>query len=348
MSLRSLAAALFVATLTPCAFAQELDDATRAAARDLASEGSGLYESGNFEQAYDRFARAYQLVHAPTVGIWAARSLVKLGRLIEASERFLELERLTLAENAPPEHQKAKEEAAAERQALAPRIPSVRVLVEGAQPSEVFVTLNGELLPAPLVGAKRPVNPGKLAIKATRGNDTVEAAVDLREGETRDVKLAFVARPVPGAAAAAPGPPPPSPAPPSDEGDGSAQRTVGWVALGVGGAGLAVGGIFGILGLSDKSDLDDDCPDRRCEPEHYEALDAYETKKTISTIGFVGGAVLGATGVVLLLTAPEGGSAHLELETPNAGWGRGGARDGAPRFGAFVAPGRIELFGAFE
>jgi hypothetical protein len=330
-----LAAALFVVALTPPAFAQELDDATRSAARDLASEGSGFYESGNFEQAYDRFARAYQLVHAPTVGIWAARSLVKLGRLIEASERFLELERQELATDAPPEHHKAKEEAAAERQALAPRIPSVRVLVEGAQPNEVFVTLNGELLPAPLVGAKRPVNPGKLAIKATRGADTVEAAVELREGETRDVKLAFVARPAPGAAPIAAAPIAPEPVPP-DDGGGSAQRTVGWVALGVGGTGLAVGGIFGILGLSDKSDLEASCPDRRCEPDQYDALDAYETKKTISTVGLIGGAVLGVTGAVLIVTAPDGAS-------PSAARSRK-----LPRLGAFVGPDRVGVFGAFE
>jgi hypothetical protein len=122
---------------------------------------------------------------------------------------------------------------------------------------------------------------------------------------------------------------------PSDGGAGSSQRTGGWIALGVGGAGLAVGGIFGILGLSDKSELEASCPDRRCEPDQYDALDAYETKKTISTVGFVGGAVLGATGVVLVLTAPGGAEA-------------GAARNKVPRLGVFVAPQRIELVGAFE
>jgi hypothetical protein len=245
-----------------------------------------------------------------------------------------------LAEGAPAEHQKAKDDAALERQALLPRIPSVRVLVEGAQPSEVFVTVNGELVPAALVGAKRPVNPGKLAIKATRGADVVEAAVELREGETRDVRLVFAPRvavaavPPPGPAPAAPGP---EPARPSDADGGATQRTLGWVALGVGGAGLAVGGIFGILGLSDKSELEASCPDRRCEPSEYDALDAYESKRTISTIGFVAGAAFAATGVVLLLTAPSGAASPSDA----------GAR-GKPRFGAFIGPNRVELFGAFE
>ena len=336
---RVLVATLFVATLTSRAGAQELDDATRSAARDLASEGSQLYEGGNFDQAYDRFSRAYQLVHAPTVGIWAARSLVKSGRLVEASERFLELERSELAENAPPEHHKAKQDAALERQALQPRIPSVRVIVEGAQPSEVFVTLNGELVPAPLVGEKRPVNPGKLAIKATRGADGVEAALELHEGETRDVRLVFAVRPSAKAAAVATTPPPPSPAPaPPPDDSGGTQRTLGWVSLAVGGAGLAVGGVFGVLGLSARSELDENCPNRECEPDQYSALDAYETKKTVSTIGFVGGAAFAATGAVLLLTAPESSGAPRDARS----YGR------APRLGAFVGPGRVAVFGEFE
>jgi hypothetical protein len=123
---------------------------------------------------------------------------------------------------------------------------------------------------------------------------------------------------------------------PPDDGGGSAQRTVGWVALGVGGTGLAVGGIFGILGLSDKSDLEASCPDRRCEPDQYDALDAYETKKTISTVGLIGGAVLGVTGAVLIVTAPDGAS-------PSAARSRK-----LPRLGAFVGPDRVGVFGAFE
>jgi hypothetical protein len=124
--------------------------------------------------------------------------------------------------------------------------------------------------------------------------------------------------------------------PPSDDSDGSTQRTLGWVALGVGGAGLTVGGIFGILGLSDKSDLEASCPDRRCEPDQYDALDSYETKKTISTVAILGGAALGATGVVLLLTAPDGASS------------RDARSRQVPRLGAFVGPNRVGVFGAFE
>ena len=338
-----LYASLLAAAMAPRALAQEIDDSTRAAARALAIEASELYANDSYEQAYDRFNRAYQLVRVPTVGLWAARSLVKLGRLVEASERFLEVSREPVADDAPPEHERAKEEAAAERQALLARIPSVRVLVEGAAPGEVFVTLNGELVPTALVGAQRPVNPGQLTVKGTRGEQVVEAAVEIREGETRDVRLVFAAPP--GADKPASAPPPgrlaplaplaPAPRADYDAGEGSTQRTLGYVALGLGGAGLAFGALFGALGLGDESDLEDACPGRRCEPEHHAALDAYETKRTLSTVGFASGAVFAATGAVLLLSAPSS-----PPDTARAPRG--------PALGVFARDGALGVFGSIE
>ncbi len=184
-------AVLFTVALSVHAGAQQVDDATRSAARQLATDGSAAYQADDFAQAYDQFNRAYQLVHVPTVGIWAARSLVKLGRLVEASERYLEVERAPLAASAPAEHVKAQKDANEERAALVPRIPSVRVILDGADPAEVFVTLNDQLLPSALLGVKRPTDPGKLRVKGVRGEQVVDANVELAEGESprRHVEL---------------------------------------------------------------------------------------------------------------------------------------------------------------
>ena len=133
---RFWSAVAFTVALSVHASAQQVDDATRSAARQLATDGSAAYQADDYAQAYDRFNRAYQLVHVPTVGIWAARSLVKLGRWVEASERYLELARAPLAADAPPEHLKAQKEANDERALLMPRIPNVRVLLEGADAAE--------------------------------------------------------------------------------------------------------------------------------------------------------------------------------------------------------------------
>jgi hypothetical protein len=298
-------AVAFTVALSVHANAQQVDDATRSAARQLATDGSAAYQAEDYAQAYDRFNRAYQLVHVPTVGIWAARSLVKLGRFVEASERYLEVARAPLASDAPPEHAKAQKDASDEREQLLPRIPSVRVILQGADPSEVFVSLNDQLLQAALMGVKRPTDPGKVRVKGVRGEQVVEASVDLPEGATKDVTLIFskVSHVTPTAAPAAPTPVPGA-APPALSAS-TPDHTLAYVAFGVGGAALVTGGIFGALALSQKSDLDGECPNRQCGPAFHSANDSYGTKKLVSGVGMIAGAALLAAGAVLYFTAPS-------------------------------------------
>ncbi|MET0794441.1 MAG: hypothetical protein ABW061_23165, partial [Polyangiaceae bacterium] len=288
-SSRFWSAVAFTVALSVHANAQQVDDATRSAARQLATDGSAAYQANDFAQAYDQFNRAYQLVHVPTVGIWAARSLLKLGRLVEASERYLEVARSPLPADAPAEHLKAQKDANDERAALLPRIPSVRVILEGADPSEVFVTLNDQLLQAALLGVKRPVDPGKFRVKGVRGEQVVDAEVELAEGTSKDVTLTFSKLSHVKASAAPPPPsqPVPATAPPALE--GSPDHTLAYVAFSVGGAALVTGGIFGALALSKKSDLDAACPDRRCLPAQHSDNDSYETKKLVSGVGLIAG-----------------------------------------------------------
>lgn len=298
-------ALLLCLSLAPRAQAQELDDQTRSAARELATEGSALYQQSDFDGAYDRFNRAYQLVQKPNVGIWAARSLVRAGRWVEASERYLELERLALPADAPAEQKQAAQDAGKERRELLGRIPSIKVVVEGAEPGSVFVSLNGQLVKPALIGAKQPVNPGKLLVKGVRGEQVVEASIELGEGQFREVKLLFTGA-APAATATEPAAAPVGPAAePADSARGSNNlRLFGFIGLGVGGALLATGGVFGVLAAGDKSDLDEQCPARKCAPAYHDQNDSYGTKKTISSIGIIGGAVLAAGGAVLVLTAP--------------------------------------------
>jgi hypothetical protein len=289
------------------ASAQELDDQTRSAARELATEGSTLYQQSDFEGAYDRFNRAFQLVQKPNVGIWAARSLVRGGHWVEASERYLELERFALPQGSAPDQVQAVQDAARERRELLGRLPSIKVIVEGADPTSVFVSLNGQLVKPALIGAKQPVNPGKLLVKGVRGEQVVEASVELGEAQFREVRLVFKgAAPTnaPPAEGAAPTATPTAAVPPAAA-NGSNLRLYGFIGLGVGGAALITGGIFAGLAASDKSDLDAGCPERRCPPALHDQNDAYGTKKTISSLGLIGGAVLAGAGAVLVLTAPS-------------------------------------------
>lgn len=289
------------------AAAQELDDQTRSAARQLATEGSALYQQNDFDAACDRFGRAYQLVQKPNVGIWLARSLVRAGRLVEASERYLELERVVLEPGAPADQQQAVADSAKERQQLLPRLPFVTISVVGADPSAVFVSLNGKVVKPALIGVRQPVNPGTLVAKGVRGEQVALAKLVLAEAESREIRLEFAPVAHAPAASASTG------ASASDQGPltspprqrSEPMQLLGFVGLGLGGASLITGGVFGILTLRDKRQLDARCPNRACGPAEHDLVDAYAAKGTISGVALISGAVLATAGGALLLFAPS-------------------------------------------
>src|SRR5262249_5440698 len=93
-----LGAFLVVLLAAPQALGDEsaVDDQTRAKARTIGEEGLALYDQGRYIEALDRFQSASALVKAPTLDLMAARCLTKMGRLVEASERYLDVTRMTV------------------------------------------------------------------------------------------------------------------------------------------------------------------------------------------------------------------------------------------------------------
>ena len=93
-------------------------------------------------------------------------------------------------------------------------------------------------------------------------------------------------------------PPPPAPTP---------SHTAAYVSFGVGAAGLAVGSVFGILTLGEKSDADKlcDAKTKTCVGGGKAKIDTAETYGWVSTAGF-GVAVVGvALGAYFLLSTPS-------------------------------------------
>jgi hypothetical protein len=93
---------------------------------------------------------------------------------------------------------------------------------------------------------------------------------------------------------------------------GSARRTTGYVAVTVGGVGLAVGVVSGVLAMQTGSELETQCPGGVCVPknqaqrsEHQQQLDQYSLFKTASTIGFSVGVAGLAAGAYLLFIAKD-------------------------------------------
>jgi hypothetical protein len=80
-------------------------------------------------------------------------------------------------------------------------------------------------------------------------------------------------------------------------------KTVGWVAGGVGVAGLAMGTVFGIIAISDKNAAH--CgADNLCDPG---TLSGMKSAALLSDVGLIAGGVLLAGGAALILWTPGGG-----------------------------------------
>ena len=135
-------------------------------------------------------------------------------------------------------------------------------------------------------------------------HDGAEAAVALK----LEVDPSTAATPValsPGAALVpaetVPMPPPSSPSP------SGGHRGVAFGALAVGGAGLAVGSVFGALALASKSSLDSACSNNKtCPASSQGDIDALGSRATISTIAFGVGLVGAAVGITLLVISGHG------------------------------------------
>lgn len=340
--LLSLALLSWVSFQPAAVYAQDGPSAAdRATARRLATEGQVALKKGDFDTAADRFERANDLLAAPTFLVRLARARAGQGRLVEAYEIYRKIIREGVEADQPEAFKRALADAKLEVKAIEPRLAWISVNVVNANPNDVQVTLNDAVIPSAALGAQRPVDPGTLRVKAkAEGYRTSEVEVQLAEGEhlpAIEMRMSPLpkADPVPLARKE----------PIMDENGGEAssfmsQSTLGYVSLSVGGAGLLVGGITGLLAYSRHQDLVD-TPCAVKEGIHCHVLDptpakqeeAEQTEKemntfaTISTVGFIAGGALAATGLILLITAPEdpAPSAGMPTFQPYVGFGTIGA-----------------------
>src|SRR5262249_9765520 len=98
-------------------------------------------------------------------------------------------------------------------------------------------------------------------------------------------------------------------------------HTLAYVAFGVGGAGLVFGGVTGLMALGKHGDLEGRCPGGKCPTDASDDVDSYKTVGTLSTVGFIVGAVGVAAGAVLWFTAPTQESAAAPSKTHTAASG---------------------------
>jgi hypothetical protein len=295
------------------AAAQGVDDSSRAAARKLGYSGVEAYQAGDFKTAHEKLEKSYRVLQVPSLGLWSARTLVKLGKLVEASERYLEVSRLTVSSGDQAVQKQALAEAASELEALSSKIPSLVVQLQGATPAEVKVSVDGTAISGELVNEARPLNPGQHRVEGHRGSEEAVVEVRLAEGEQKTAVLRFG-----GQAAAALPTQAPDQAPASRGGLGT-RRTLALVAGGVGLVGVGIGTYFGLQSKSKLDDAEEYCRGSACtDPRGVSAGEDAYAAGNISTVGMVVGALGLGGGIVLWVTAPKSSSTERPPSTSRA------------------------------
>ena len=191
----SVAPAAFL-LLTPLpTFGQSVDEQSRKTARELGHQGQGLFKAGMYEEALDDFDRANAVMHLPVLGWLAGQCLENLGRLEEACERYdsaagMEYDASELQADQKQKQEDAKLKAAAARQILLPRIPSLTVVVDGPTANEVEIILDGHVVAANVTGrAVVPVNPGPHSVSVHKSTWRETRTTNLVEGASQTIRF---------------------------------------------------------------------------------------------------------------------------------------------------------------
>jgi hypothetical protein len=324
-------------------------DEDKSIARAMGQEGQAALDKKDFKTAEDRFKRAIRIFDEakapvpPTLLLGFARGAAGNGHVIAAQEAYNRIIRTGTPPGAPQVFVDAVNDAKKEIDAVGARVAKVRISVTGCDNPKV--TLDDAPMSSAALGVSRPVDPGSHVVKATaEGCKPGEASFTVSEGKeseatvtlTKDESTPPPNNPPPNNPPPnnpPPNNPPPSNPPPPASGM-SGLKIGGFIALGVGGAGLILGAVTGLLATGKASTLKDTCQKSGnnwvCANDQSDAIASYKTSATLSTVGFIVGGVGVAAGLVMILVAPK------PKETAASAWIR-----------PYVGAGEIGAVGAF-
>jgi hypothetical protein len=311
-----LAACTFVVVAVVCSAAvaraqgegaSSPDEARRTA---LYKEGFDAATAGRWAQARDRFAAALAIRSSPKVLFSLAQAEEQLGQLATAGRDY---GRALDGAKAAGEADVASAAQNA-RAALEPRVPTVRIVVQGTPGA------TAKLDDQPVaVGTPVPLDPGahRVVISAPGMRDA-QATVAISERQRLDVPVRLEVAGADTTPTTASPTASPDAAPAGDDASRPEAahgafpwRTVGLVAAGAGIVTLGVGSYFGIEAKSknDQSNTSG-CNGNNCTQAAAQIRRDAISAGNVSTALFVAGGVLAAAGIVVWLVAPssEGGT----------------------------------------
>jgi hypothetical protein len=301
-----------MAVLVPQSASAQTQSGSSAAAEALFNQGRDLMGTGKYDEACRKFEASQQLEPALGTMLNLAECYEKTGRTASAWAEYRKA--IPLARTAVS---KARQDLATERaHALEARLSTLTIRAVGGEAggAQLEVRRDGVPLQPAELGSAIPVDPG---------DHVIEASAPGREPWSSKIHVgpdaAKISVEVPQLKPASTVAPPPTAAPlvttttatseaPSDRtpSDGSPQRVVGLVVGGAGIVGVGLGTFFGLRAFGKWSDTKRACSDYPygCGTEGTDLRSSAASAGTTSTIAFIAGGALLATGVVLYLTAP--------------------------------------------
>jgi hypothetical protein len=291
------------------------------AAEMLYQEGRRAAQARDWATACQKFQESNAREAAPGTLLNLADCEENRGKLIDAAAHFEAAANTFRADDERASYAKKRADA------IDKRIAKLVVRLAPGTPAGATVERDGNKLDPGAIGVGARLNPGEhtFVVRAA-GRADAKSVVRLAEGESRDVVLTagdpITANAPPIAASIALADPhvdTSSPPNADHETSGSnSLRTLGYVGIGVGIAGVALGLVGGLETLSAKSAVNNECQPG-CNSSGLNSESRGKTWSAISTTSFIVGGVGLASGIGLLVLAPKNGIAGGLMLHPTIG-----------------------------
>lgn len=306
----------FVLAVLSAGVASAASPKEKAEARALVNEARKAMKDRRFADAEQALRRAGELDAAPQTRIDLAAALAGEGKLVEASRV---LHAVAVGSVVSPATKRLHEQVKKALIDLEPRIAWIQIDVGGPGAGRARTTIDGKDVDAK---SEVSIDPGAHQVAATaEGFEPAEKTVSMKEGTHEHLHLQLDLDLAARTGASAP-----------KASGGSKAPAI--IFLSLGGAGLIVGGAAGVAALIQTKDARKLCAGNVCPPSAASAIDRSKLSGTISTVGFIAGGALAATGIILLIVSPGSKKAPANV------------KEGA-RVTPWIGAGQVGLSGSF-
>lgn len=316
MARASIIAAAISVALATSALARAQGTENKTAAEALFTEGRRLMDQGRFAEACKKLESSQKLDPGAGTLMNLAACYEKNGQSASAWVTYKDAASASAAR-----HPDWAAQAMARVGELEPKLS--KLTIDVTPTPGIVVTRDGITVDAAMYGVAIPVDPGPHTIDATSAGYKPFHA-DVTFGGSKEEKTIEIPMLAVGEARA-------------NGSRGSAQRVVGAVMMGVGGAGLLIGSIFGGVALGKKGEAGNpqNCtPDfKTCSPTGKGLVDDAKSAGNVSTVALIAGGAFAVGGLIVYLVAPKAFAA--ESQKVQARLGAEGAAVGLSIGGAF-------------